>query len=992
MRMPELIVRTAREALTRDPELLGVRLSPVTLSANEAKELANLATREFGPSAFVVVSAPGVDPRLSKDRIFAAPDQRAAEQATAWRNVVNVKRGEHLVYVSCEEHDKAGGLRDCLIELTDDDLIRQLLSYCRDQGGILRHTADALEEAKLTDRMSPAMLSGFVDVAAKSVEGKKEKDAWAVIGETLPLLGLARDTKLARATASERLSENRRLVARAATGEVRRQGTGQVADIERQLREGLRQGEAAALASVDLGPLKLAKPQPKKRSTESARTEKPAPKKVARKQERVSTAEASDPATATASRPGAKSSGSAGRNVPRWPPAEALPSGLHDLLRELNASGGQAIECRSRVAARRTLKDLPSDAAVAHASVAWPENVAKIVDDLQDRRTALLALIDPDQTIATRVLIRLPSVVLKVPEVKAAVHTYLSTCLQFFQACATEPDEVLRGALERESIGFFDGARTELRLLGPLHPLWLAQSSDTAQLLANTPDRDDLELLRRVENMAAPATWPLGTADELAAADSEQSLLVFERAPSVASPKALEHVGYRIGRRFLELSPHARIGLRIAIVDGEPAALIEGLSRAAIDAGGDVVLTVVCDRPAELGPNAEQLLASSRLSVEGVPHVLWEARPHVVFRLSPRRQLPDHDEPGLIPGGSSTSSLLKTQFVLDGSGLRACVDISGVPVLRAFEEVHATLRRRRPTGLFTHDLRLTPLSAALPTVGASSAVWHVAVGPGLGRRAPMDYKTLVYELVDRAAVVAVVSREVRPASRAVADGLVRAGLTEDNESFRTVSALTSRLAQGSGGGVLSLELGTERLIAAGLLGLELERRGAAVIGRPEGPQYVGLLGEMATDSSGALAIALSTGAKGALAVTVGYSTLDQAADIKTNRGTLGGAVGDRVRRVLSVLRLARNDTPAGTAALELLSWVLFPAIAANIERGQQFVKELAEWREGAEPDLSVLLLAPSSASGNGKALELAGAPVSVVQLNTDLFNRLVIAG
>jgi hypothetical protein len=255
----------------------------------------------------------------------------------------------------------------------------------------------------------------------------------------------------------------------------------------------------------------------------------------------------------------------------------------------------------------------------------------------------------------------------------------------------------------------------------------------------------------------------------------------------------------------------------------------------------------------------------------------------------------------------------------------------------------------------------------------------------------MEYRTLVYEPVDQGTVCAIVAKDVRPAARAVAEGLVRAGLTESNESLRTVVALTSRLAVGSGGGIVSLEHTGDRLIAAGLLGLELQRRGANVIARPEGPQYEALVGTtVSAELTGALAVGLTLSGD-TLAVTLGYATLDKDADVRLQKTTLLGEAAEPLRRVIGMFRLATEPRAAGIAAREILAWILWPAIATQNEQSARLGEALKRWRSGASPVLSALVLAPPAiAAVCSRGADIDGVTTAFVAINSDLFNRLVL--
>jgi DNA-binding LytR/AlgR family response regulator len=147
------------------------------------------------------------------------------------------------------------------------------------------------------------------------------------------------------------------------------------------------------------------------------------------------------------------------------------------------------------------------------------------------------------------------------------------------------------------------------------------------------------------------------------------------------------------------------------------------------------------------------------------------------------------------------------------------------------------------------------------------------------------------------------------------------------------------------------------------------------------------------DPAGSLALALAMTEDDTLAMTIGYATLDADADVRRHRNSLTGLIADKIRRVLSVVRLAGSDGAAGLAALEILSWIFFPAIASSPEAGRGLADKIAQWNRSALPALSVLILVPQTvAAASSKSLELDRAPVSIVTLNTDLFNRLMLAG
>jgi hypothetical protein len=146
-------------------------------------------------------------------------------------------------------------------------------------------------------------------------------------------------------------------------------------------------------------------------------------------------------------------------------------------------------------------------------------------------------------------------------------------------------------------------------------------------------------------------------------------------------------------------------------------------------------------------------------------------------------------------------------------GLRVRTAFGGIATLEAVEALHAAARGRRPRGEFLMEAHALSLGAALPS-GATASTWQVVVGARLGRRPPPEFHLLAFEALE-GANCAVVSRDVRPAGRAVAEGLRRLGIQEERP--RALNALATHLAQAHAGGLFSLEHAHDQRIAAGVL-------------------------------------------------------------------------------------------------------------------------------------------------------------------------------
>ena len=275
MRFTELICHVAASKFSERAQL-GVRLSPVTLDTDEAGELARVARELLPAGTFIAVAAPGA-PAYDDDRTCTSDGERAAERATAWRNQLGP--GERILYVSVRRLGRAGGLEDTLSELTEADLREGLLAWCEQDGRLPKELVGALRSAGVVDRADARSLCRF---ATAAVGEKLEK-----VGELLPLIDLAADSRLAEAP-KERIAANARWVKSAATGDNR--GTGRMGpravDLRKQLGAAITSDDGASasrLGGVDLGDLstdELNSDAPK--ATRAPRPNKePAPKAAA---------------------------------------------------------------------------------------------------------------------------------------------------------------------------------------------------------------------------------------------------------------------------------------------------------------------------------------------------------------------------------------------------------------------------------------------------------------------------------------------------------------------------------------------------------------------------------------------------------------------------------------------------------------------------------------------------------------------------------------
>jgi hypothetical protein len=1028
MRVSNLIALAAQRALDENPTLMGVWVSPIALDTEEVQAVAEDVHAQLGDKVYVVASAPGVAYRC-KGRVCLAPDSRAAEQATAWRNTVQPSRGERLVYVSVEEHEKASGLRDCLLQLTEAQLHAAFVDWCaRPESGMPKGLAQSLEEARLLDGVSPAALCEYARAVTKEKErGKAE--TWEVAGKHLPLLGLMRDTRLGKTDTAERLEANARLVRQVATGEKRRAAAPPaVAQVTSQLKVALEESEPGlqrqALAKVDLGELRTgliqgtrAKARAKKAAASKVEAE---PKRTKEKERPASAKEAKAGAEGTKQvqlwegtgapaeagapgRGGPRPQGTSG--APRPLTAPPLPEGLTHLLLDLLGSGGTPREWRVTTNARHCLSAVPP--ALRPPVSAGEGVVSRVLGAAytmwQERRQALLTAVGNGGEagpLSVRLLVAVERL-LEHKQLREAVQDYLDAAQALYEVARTAGDErALREVLALETVAIRDASGLALRLLGPLHPLWLAQAVvRTEGARADAPGETARRLLGRAARAepVAPQLWPEDGSQGLSLARPEAGLLVYERRPEGVGGESLKTLGERLLERYLSLCPHASLGVRVAVTGGDASALVEGLAAHATDEALLRLVEVYCATVVSPGPMAQGLIQQGRLRVRALPmeeRRLWEeVRPHLLVRLvPPESSTPEAQEKAAL-APASQGETLHTDFEVHAGGLRAWVSLASHRVLAAVEAVHALACGQRPRGALVRELVTRPLGPALRAEGATAGGWQVAVGPGLGRQSSPEAHLLVYERLDDTTVCAVVTRDLRPAGRALSEALQRVGVQEERPM--ALRGLASRLTNAGTGGLVSLVHTGVHLVAGGALSLELQRRAsgaaAALITPVQGSHYEALTGESAAqDKAGALLLGCVLRG-GALSFQVGYATLDGSAGVELGRGLVGGAVGTRLSSVLAALELARGTGPAATAARELLGWILWPALALEERKSLELQFALRAWKVGGGETEVVCLLPPSLAGPRGRSYRLGKLPVSVAALDAELFGRLVLS-
>jgi hypothetical protein len=257
MRYTALIVEVIRRHLFGDPTggaqgRIGVRLSPIDISTDEAIEISEEAAKSLPPSAYVAIAAPGAR-LVDGPRLFLSDGEATAARATQWRN--DLQEGEALVYISARRLGRAGGLEDTLEALDEARLRAAALEIARDAARLPDEVFHALEGANILSRVSVRSVCRFLE----AVDG----GGVAAVGQALPELSLVRDSSLTGENAAQRLTENARWVRLSASG-TGRQGIA-LTDRGAELRAAVRSAIDATedervrrLSELDLGALSLA--------------------------------------------------------------------------------------------------------------------------------------------------------------------------------------------------------------------------------------------------------------------------------------------------------------------------------------------------------------------------------------------------------------------------------------------------------------------------------------------------------------------------------------------------------------------------------------------------------------------------------------------------------------------------------------------------------------------------------------------------------------
>lgn len=1017
MNISTLIATSVRDLFDREPQRLGVRICPITLTAKELVDVVAELQRTLGAKAFVVGSAPGVALK-HRERTILAPDHRAAEQATDWRNKVDVGAGEHLVYVSVEEHPKASGLRDCLVPVRESDLRAAFREWCgRPDSGMPTGFAEALKEAGLTDNVRVASLC---ELASAVETGTSNGSKWEIVGKSLPLIGLVADGRLAKKDAADRLAANAKMVRALDTGESRRRsGKGPLGELESKLHSALAGKTAATrvdgLAAVDLRTLttnQLSPPKkPKSKPKPAGQLPKPGVKgrgsKLVKKASEAQ--QATEPKVERKPASGTATPATDGKPTPVPDRAAAereagavlqlhappLPRGLAVLVNDLLSGDGHPVEVSMRIASRSALHAIPK---TCNVEVRRAERVLQSLGEPFSRwaeaRRALVSAAMAGrghQDAGALLSFALPRL-LQIPSVSAALTDHLGAAARLYEAALDVDAETMREVICLDTCVVRDASGVAVRVVGPLHLLAIGQVQSRERATHGLSEAARQRVMRAlIAAPPAPADLVQPGEPELPMSRPEGGLLVFERTPEVTPEHILSEVAETLLRRYIELCPHALLGMRVAVdADRQAGALIEGLARAAsgLEESKLSGLEVLCTRPPELPKQgvAGRLLAAGVLTLGPLP---TGSPPHLAIRVPPApRAGAEEPAPPVRPAFSPPLSA-RTVFELREGRLRVRTSIAGNPELEAFEALQSAALGRAPQAAFIRDTAGSSLRAEVEKMGGDDSTWSVVIAPSVGRRPPLRSFLVAHERFDDHATCAVVSRDVRPASRAIQASLRKVGLREERP--RTLQLLATRLAEATRSGLVSLRRSGDQLVAAGLLAIEIGRRSRGTVIAPlEGAAYESLVGEPHDDRGVTLLGVTADG--GSLAFFVGYATLDPEVDVVVSKPEMGGALARRLGHAIGTIHAAiRGDGPASEAAREALSWLIWPSLATDGAPDAQLATALSGWRGDPQAVEVVCLLPTGYPIPRGQKARIGKTPVTLQSIDTDLIARLLLA-
>jgi hypothetical protein len=1049
MNVAELMARAAKRLTDADPKLLGVRICPISLTPGDAELLRTEVQARLGKKTYIAISIPGVKPTLS-DRVCVAPDGSAAQHANDWRNSVEEDPGTHLFYASVQKHGKAGSLTDCLSPVNERHLRDEFAEWCDEKGsGMPTGLGAALRGSGILSRASAVALCEF----SSAVLRDKRENRWEACGSHLPLLNLARDDGLRPSNAAARFEENERVVSRAATGE---RVAGVTSGPTAQLREAFRAAAddvPARLKRIDLTEhidVSLSKRKAPKREKKAVRQQKNVKPTKGRRPAKaeldpnVALVDAvqgapEDPLTELERRakklgraayadapPGSQETfnGDGFPADPVWSRdqqskefgalAERVPVGLAAMLLRSLRGDGFGLVWAARDSALALFTELPTQ---AEASEVRPEMTDPALRDMAQRVVELrraaadLLLADADRGLRSlSTFIGAPLVALADRAVRGAMTALLEASAAFHAAAAKSADGPGRAAaLAFDTVAVRARSGDMVLVVGPLHPLWLSQALGRFETLLTQTDLNATAkrlLVRSLsEAPAAPEFWPAGAGAPLQLSRPLGGLIAYQSTAEELEPGEVEDSTARVVRLLIESQPHARFGLRVAVSGGDSGPVIDGVARALEDHPELERAAVYHRGPGQAAGSerTERAIVSKRLTFGALPaagdRFDKDLKPHVVFHLAPPSTPGMSLQPSTPtqPGLGASSGLLPTEFTVVESGLRARTPIDGArfPALAAFEALHALASGGQPQAAFERNAWAVSLRALLAEGTGPGVSWDVILAPRIGRRPPEHRFLLSHERVSERLSVAIVSREIAPAARALREAFKALGI-EDLRPL-VLNNLAIHLASLTSQGILSTQRSGDQVLAASVLGMALRREFSgkeAFVAYLDGGGATTLLGQVPSTLPGAFALGFGADAD-QLRVVLGYAALGEAVDADVTRGQLSGGLQEVFSRLASTVELASTvDGVGAVAAREALNWLLWPAVAAAEQPASRTERLLLQLDRGVQCTMSAVAYLPpgSAVLKRPPGAKLGKIPIVLRALDVASFEALVFGG
>ena len=1049
MKVTDLIVRATARALAEDEQLLGVRICPVSLTPADVEPLRKCFEIALGKNTFIAVSIPNAK-RLDAERFFVSPDKEAAERATFWRNVVNIDEGQHLIYVSVQNHGKAGGLQDTLTQIREPDLREAFAAWCDEHdSGMPPGIAAALRDSLILEHVSSQALCEFgTSVAHSSGESK-----WEVAGNLLPLLNLARDQSLRAANAVARLAENERVVSRAATGErasglplelvkVREAFKSRAEDVHEKMKqvdltEYITEAIAKKRAPKKSGqgkqiPQKKQKGRRKQKEQKAQvrvdptsalvdvvqQTGRDALKALERYAKRLDTG----PSVLVQGKPAVDPPTVDENSVDQvWTLAQQIaefgslaqqvPIGLGEMLLASHNGDGYGLTWEARDSASAYFENLPAQAEALEQR--WDITDPKIQQALTayvDARRNAVRLLLPEGDHAMRTLstfIGAPLVSLADRHIRSAMSALLEAAAALYGSAAKSLDaQGRRTVLAMDTVEARARSGERILVVSPLHPLWLGQAMGRfdALLERKAMSATEKQLLVRSlsEAPSAPEFWPSDAGSKLQLSQSIGGLVTYRSTPDELVPEDVRDTVTRVIDLYCRSLPHARLGLRVVVLGGEVGPVIEGAAIALEDAEDGPQRIVIHHDGGGIGSwtdKVERAFVGGRLTLGALPSageaITTSVHPHLVFHLALTNEPGVELQPATPsqPGLGAGSGLLPTQFTVIQSGLRARtpIDSTRFPALAAFEALHALVGGGQPQCAFVRTAWAVSLRSLVRTIGPS-VCWDVVLAQRIGRRPPESCFMLAHERPTDRLAVAIVSREVGPTARALKTAFQALGVNDLRPLV--LKNLTQQLASVTSQGVISPFRGGEQVLAASILGMALRKESVGdetFVAHFEGASAATILGKNPSSFPGAFAIGF--GAKGSsINVVLGYAALGIQFDVDVSRGQLTGELNDTLSRIATTVELATGNTGSGNvAAREAFNWLVWPALAAAEQPGSRTESLLLNLDRGVECALSAVVYLPPTALALKRATEAKSGKysVSLRSLDVGTFEALV---